>query len=250
MCLDPDFDPRSLKPTPVPLPYTRGSKASDQVAFVVENLLTPDECTRLLALTHQRGYERALVNIGGGRQAQIDDVRKSGRCILDSPGFAKVLWQRIGHMMPHMGRGKGWPIELNERFRFLRYVPGDYFRPHRDGSYPRPGNHPNYGDKSCLTVMIYLDEPTKGGQTNFINEHKLSTDESRVTSVVPRVGMGLVFEHQLYHEGAELLEGTKHAIRTDVMCRNVARPPTKEAVQAVEKASEEKVSESLRNLGW
>ena len=34
------------------------------------------------------------------------------------------------------------------------------------------------------------------------------------------------------------------------MCRNVARPPTKEAVQAVEKASEEKVSESLRNLGW
>merc|ERR1711898_35274 len=41
MCLDPDFDPRSLKPTPVPLPYARGSKASDQVAFVVENLLTP-----------------------------------------------------------------------------------------------------------------------------------------------------------------------------------------------------------------
>ncbi len=84
----------------------------------------------------------------------------------------------------------------------------------------REPGHPDAGDCSFFTLMIYLDAPRKGGATNFINEH----DPSRVTTVAPSPGCGLVFEHRLLHEGALVKEGTKHALRTDVMYRRCGHP--------------------------
>jgi hypothetical protein len=42
------------------------------------------------------------------------------------------------------------------RFRFLRYDPGEYFKPHMDGSYRRDN-----GDESKITVFIYLNEVSR-----------------------------------------------------------------------------------------
>lgn len=222
-CLDPDFS-TPLEATPVPLPFAKGSKAADRVAFVVENLLSPAECEALLKLSTDRGYEAALVNVGGGAQLRMDDVRRSGRCMIDSTGFAEIIYRRLAPLLPaslDAGRGKrGTAAGLNERFRFLRYTPGDYFAPHRDGSYPRPMGHPNFGDRSFLTCMLYLDAPAEGGETNFIND---SGDVTRVTAVAPSPGLCLVFEHELCHEGALVKQGTKHCVRTDVMYRLVTR---------------------------
>lgn len=215
-------EPDSLAATPVPLPFARG----ELLAGVVDRLLSVEEATQLIELTTRRGYEAALVNVGFGRQRKMDDVRRSGRCILDSPTFARELWRRLAPLLPayHDGDGDGrgvWvPVGLNERFRFLRYEPGDYFRPHQDGSYPRPLGHPDFGDRSLVTLMIYLDTPARGGETNFLNDH-----DGRATSVVPCAGLGLFFDHVLVHEGAAVREGIKHAVRTDVMYRRVARPP-------------------------
>jgi hypothetical protein len=35
--------------------------------------------------------------------------------------------------------------------------------------------------------------------------------------VVGQLGMALVFEHTLFHEGSEVLEGVKYVLRSDVM---------------------------------
>ena len=72
------FDPsrmvrRSLK---LPQPTDAG-----KLAFVIENVLTKEECSALIAATEGEGYEHALVNMGGGRQAYRPDVRNSFRCI-------------------------------------------------------------------------------------------------------------------------------------------------------------------------
>ena len=98
------------------------------------------------------------------------------------------------------------------RLRFLRYKPGEYFRPHRDGSYCRE----DHSEFSVATIMFYLNEDMVGGSTTFL-------EDPGVTDVDipyhPRTGSVVVFAHQLYHEGEELREGVKYACRTDLMVR-------------------------------
>ena len=209
--------------TQLATPFAKGSCDSFKTCFTVENLLSDVECARLIALTTRMGYGKALVNVGGGRQIKSDDFRKSGRVMIDSPAFAAALFERLCPLLPERhneGRGDWEPVCLNERMRFLRYEPGDYFKPHQDGSFARVGpESAPHGERSFLTLMIYLDTPDKGGETNFIN-HNIGM----VTSVHPRTGLGLIFDHLLEHEGATLLRGKKHAIRTDVMFRRPAVP--------------------------
>jgi hypothetical protein len=64
------------------------------------------------------------------------------------------------------------------RLRFLRYDPGQYFKPHCDGSYMRDN-----GECSYITVQLYLNEGFKGGNTTF-----LSGDEHQRKEVVPKTG--------------------------------------------------------------
>jgi len=194
----------------LPRACSRGRQATP-VAFTIENFLSADECRKLIDISEACSYEAALVNVGMGRQIMMDDVRKSGRCIIDSVEAAQLLWRRLQHLVPHNAEAKWHPVGLNERLRFLKYTPGDYFAPHSDGRYSRESG-PDKGDTSFYTLMIYLNEPAAGGETNFLS---YSHDEE--TPVRPRTGLALLFDHELHHEGALLKSGVKYAIRTDVM---------------------------------
>lgn len=68
---------------------------------------------------------------------------------------------------------------------------------------------------SLLTFMIYLNEGYEGGETQFDDAAKSPPGES--VSVAGKVGMALVFEHELLHEGAEVTAGVKYVLRSDVM---------------------------------
>ena len=76
----------------------------------------------------------------------------------------------------------------------------------------RPAGDPNAGDTSLMTLMLYLNTPEKGGDTNF-----LSYSGHHVSPVAPKAGMALLFDHDLLHEGATLVKGHKYCIRTDIM---------------------------------
>jgi hypothetical protein len=54
--------------------------------------------------------------------------------------------------------------------------------------------------------MVYLNEGYSGGDTRFEN-----------CSVRGQRGMALVFEHGLIHQGAEISDGIKYVLRSDVM---------------------------------
>lgn len=94
-------------------------------------------------------------------------------------------------------------------------VPGDYFAPHRDGSYIRSNEagSDRANEISYVTCQIYLNEGFDGGATRFMS----TTDESIGCDVIPKTGSVLLFQHDMYHEGSILLKGNKYAIRTDVM---------------------------------
>ncbi|HKX28734.1 MAG TPA: 2OG-Fe(II) oxygenase, partial [Blastocatellia bacterium] len=91
------------------------------------------------------------------------------------------------------------------------YQAGQYFAPHSDRAFVR-----NETERSWYTFMIYLNEGFKGGETVFLVEPE--------KSIRPQTGMGLLFQHPIIHAGAEVTEGVKYAIRTDLMYRQEHGP--------------------------
>jgi len=81
-----------------------------------------------------------------------------------------------------------------------------------DGSYRRDN-----GDRTYLTIQLYLNEGFKGGSTTFLKRAEKS-DKGDV-EVVPKTGSILIFQHDLYHEGSLLKEGVKYTVRTDILFR-------------------------------
>jgi hypothetical protein len=190
---------------------------------VLENILTKQECDRLIEISERKGYEAALVNVGGGRQRLMANVRNNDRCIIDNWEIMEACWQRIlsvcqdGELLygPSQQDRRLHAVGLNERMRILRYDPGTYFSPHYDGSYRRSyeAGPDRVGEVSCVTAQFYLNEGFKGGATRFLD----GWNESQFYDVIPKVGSVLLFQHDLNHEGSLLVEGRKYALRTDVM---------------------------------
>jgi 2OG-Fe(II) oxygenase superfamily len=212
---------------------------SSSFALLIHDLLSPSECASLLSAaesTTSNRWEGAMVNVGGGHQQLITDVRLCDRILWDEPHLVDKL---LGRIMPHlpenivtlkdaphvtgygpMKRKETWRISrLNERLRFLKYTPGMYFREHCDGSYVTPDGQ----EVSFLTIHLYLSvtEPTegelplKGGATRFFDRSM-----TKGYDVNPETGACLVFQHRgLIHSGEEVVTGTKYTVRTDVMYR-------------------------------
>ncbi|CAL1535961.1 unnamed protein product [Lymnaea stagnalis] len=176
-----------------------------KLAFVLHNVISREECQSIIDDTEKRGYDVALLNVGQDKQALVTEVRNSKRCIIDSVEYADELWSKIKEFVPEVFKGRKI-LGLNERLRFLRYEPGDYFRCHLDGSFVRDN-----GETSLITLMLYLNEDFEGGATTFIGR-----DDSKVP-LIPKTGSVLLFEHFIYHEGSEVIKGRKYAMRTDIM---------------------------------
>lgn len=171
--------------------------------FTIENFFSAQECERYIARGDDMGYVESEVNfVTGSRRAH--EIRNNDRVIFDDPVLADMLFDRARGMLPV--EVSGWVLHgFNERMRFYRYGPHQYFKWHRDGTYAKAPD-----EESMLTFMIYLNEGFEGGATEFKTE-----------VVTPRTGMALVFPHRVTHQGAELLGGAKYVLRTDVMYKNV-----------------------------
>lgn len=158
-------------------------------AVVLDDVLTPDECSTLVAAAEastSKGWERAMVNVGGGQQLLLTDARNCGRIIWDSHDVVARIWARIEHLpevqeilrLENVPRicGSGptkwnevWKFTRpNERMRFLKYTGGEYFRPHCDGSYETSDRT----ERSYFTLHLYLN-----------NADVISTEEAEETGV-------------------------------------------------------------------
>ncbi len=173
--------------------------------FVIRSFLTPEECAALIARSEALGYGDAPITTAAGFVMR-KDIRNNERVIVDDVALGMGLFEKAKPLLP--ATWFDWEIVgLNERFRFYRYDPGQYFARHTDGYFEREN-----GERSHLTFMVYLNEDFAGGETNF----------GRISGplkVVPQTGMALVFYHGLVHEGASVLHGRKYVLRSDVMYR-------------------------------
>lgn len=219
------FDHSTITVENIDLSKYLGHSGEGKYVKILRNVLSPAECQRLIQLSEQVGYDEALVNVGGGRQKLLSDIRNNERCIIDDAQLAEAMYERIrracdGDMnllnaafLRDEEDDSYYAVGMNERLRFLRYDPGTYFDYHMDGSYVRglEAGHERFNETSHVTVQIYLNEGFQGGATRF------GMNSTRGYDVIPETGMVLLFEHRLWHTGALLEQGRKYTIRSDIM---------------------------------
>lgn len=168
----------------------------------IDGVLTPEECRDLIGHTELQGYDEAPITTAMG-PVRNPGFRNNTRVMEDDFELAGWLWERLGELVP--AELEGWrAIGLNERLRYYRYEPGQFFRWHMDGAFKR-----SPFERSLVTLMVYLNEGFRGGTTDF----------DQLGSIQPEEGMALLFEHHVLHQGAQVREGVKYVLRTDVMYR-------------------------------
>ncbi|KAL7548773.1 hypothetical protein ACHAWF_017248 [Thalassiosira exigua] len=128
-----------------PLRYVRGS-------FLLENVLSPGECDRLIAAAETAGY-RPDEPLAG----QPGESTLANACVwMVDRKLERTIFDRVRRFLPsYDAKGEDGesfrPLGLNRRFRFYRYVPGRYYRPHIDGAWPPSGfdERGNYRYDAC-----------------------------------------------------------------------------------------------------
>lgn len=236
----------------------------------------------------QGPWRPAMVNAGAGLEVLDSSYRNSERLVWDCQEVVDRLWARclrgeVGEVLRERlevldgarderivgasRRAKLWGAppqrwemrKLNERMRFLKYGPGQFFRREllppslpRELSFPKlwltsglpahcDGNYSEEVDgkvlKTFFTIHLYLNDSVAeageeaelvGGATSFV-----SSDGSRKTDVDPKAGRVLIFQQQgLYHAGDDVVEGTKYTMRTEIMYELIR--PEKPKVEPVE----------------
>ena len=174
--------------------------------FTVTELLSGNECSELIKLSESLGYGDAPLSTSLG-PVMRKDIRNNYRVVVDDALRAASLWERAREFVPQRYRGCN-SVGFNERLRFYRYDPGQLFDWHRDGCFERPS-----GERSLLTVLVYLNDNFTGGETSF-DEPEIQTG---ILKIVPQPGLALFFDHPLLHKGEPVTSGRKYVLRTDVM---------------------------------
>lgn len=163
--------------------------------------LSPSECDRQIEQSEQKGFEYATFGGPDKKQTSMPGLRNNYRVLFENVELANEFWKRCKDHVPRIVE-EHETIGVCERFRYYRYDKGQFFGRHQDGPQRRPN-----GERSRLTLIVYLNEDYSGGETIF--------DQA---TIEPQQGMALIFLHGLMHEGAEVLDGRKYVLRTDIMC--------------------------------
>jgi predicted 2-oxoglutarate/Fe(II)-dependent dioxygenase YbiX len=190
-------------PAPVVIDRTLGANAVrasilSSSVFTIPQFLSIGECESLVQLAEQAGFSAAEVRMNTG-QKSMPNVRNNERTTVENPAWVALLWQRLSQVnLPGVDGEQA--VGLPKDLRFYKYGPGQRFKMHKDGPWHEQGL------SSQLTFLIYLNEGFVGGATDF-----------KEFQVVPTAGTALVFVHDTWHEGAEVTDGTKYVLRSDVL---------------------------------
>lgn len=198
--------------------------------FMLHNVLSPEECRKLINLTEEMGYTHWL---------NLDT------CLwVPHEELVSEVFDRMVDFLPSSVQSidLGKPCGLNARWRVYRYDRDDEFEQHYDGSYPGSIVGSNgyvtdgYGDRwSQLTLLLYLNADFEGGSTTFYPENDPKVPkttgvpgESKPVPVKPVCGAAMLFPQQGHefnrwkqysplHSGDIITQGKKYVIRSDVL---------------------------------
>jgi prolyl 4-hydroxylase len=180
-----------------------GTLAEPRVV-VFGGLLSDDECAALVAAARPRlARSQTVVTATGG--AEVNAVRTSEGMFFER-GESELV-QRIEQRIARLVR---WPLVNGEGLQVLHYLPGTEYKPHYDYFDPAAAGTPGIlrrGGQRVATLVMYLNEPEKGGATAFPDAH---------FEAAPKRGNAVFFSYprphpstRTLHSGTPVIAGEK-----------------------------------------
>ena len=171
---------------------------------VFGNLLSEEECNAMVALARPRlQRSRTVNNADGGEEVHADRTSDGMFFHRGENELAQRIEARIARLL-------NWPVENGEGLQVLHYGPGAEYKPHHDYFAPQePGTATivKRGGQRVGTLVMYLNDPAKGGGTVF-PEVPLQVHARRGNAVFFSYATPDVSTRTL-HGGAPVVEGEK-----------------------------------------
>ncbi len=131
---------------------------------VFGNLLSGDECDALIDLARPRLSRSLTVQTQtGGEELNADRTSHGMFLRRGENAVVAAVENRIARLL-------NWPLINGEGLQVLHYRPGAQYRPHYDYFDPaEPGtaHMVQRGGQRVATLVMYLNEPGRGGATTF-----------------------------------------------------------------------------------
>jgi prolyl 4-hydroxylase len=179
--------------------------ANPNVALV-DNLLSEQECDKLIQLAQGKLRRSEVVDPASGR-LEVSGVRRS-----EGAHFGYGENAIVARIEARVAALTGIPIPNGEPLQLLHYPVGGEYEPHHDyfdPAFDGTASMLEQGGQRVATIVMYLREPEQGGDTWF-PELELS--------VRPRRGSAVYFEYanargqldvRCLHAGMPVLRGHK-----------------------------------------
>lgn len=208
-------------PVPVPVPEpdlldSPGSVVVDghevKIVMTMRNprvvvfggLMTEAECDELVALARQRlARSETVVTTTGASEVNVARTSEGMFFGRGENDVCKRIEARIATLL-------NWPLDNGEGLQILRYQPGAEYKPHYDYFDPAEPGTPTIlrrGGQRVATLVMYLNEPARGGGTTFPDVG---------FEVAPVRGNAVFFSYdrphpstRTLHGGAPVIEGEK-----------------------------------------
>ena len=204
-------------PVPEPMPEDAGSilDAGDRKVQVVASMREPrvlvladlasaEECQALIEQARPRLARSLTVAVEDGSEKLHEDRTSNGMF------FTRGETELVRRLEQRMARLLGWPVQNGEGLQVLQYLPGAQYKPHHDYFEPGEPGTPTLvarGGQRVATLILYLNEPQRGGATVF--------PDGRL-DVLPKPGHAVFFSYdrphastRSLHGGAPVIEGEK-----------------------------------------
>lgn len=173
--------------------------------IVLDGILSQQECTDLIAKADNMDLQLTERGVNGNNDNSNAVYYRSE---INDPDLAQILLQRL---LPFIPREYNI-ISILPEFRLAKYKDGGSFPMHKDGI----KQDRNTGNRSILTLNIFLNDNFEGGETDFYLEDQ-TTLRMRAS---PKTGTGALFYSRQYHCGNEVKNGYKYLLRSYLMTRN------------------------------
>ncbi len=174
-----------------------------ELMFTVSRVLSPDKCAKLIAVSERAGYAPAEPTIVTSAK-RFPGVRRCSWLRRNQLRWAMTLWRKLWELTPEY-RGLR-PVTVDGGFTFLRFAQGEACGWHQDPQIVGEG-----GEKSWLTLRLFLNDDYDGGATNFLE-----------ATVKPETGAALLYPHDRPHEDKVVVRGTKYVLQTAVLYEDPA----------------------------
>lgn len=165
--------------------------------FLLKNFLSDEECEHLIELGEKK-LERSTV-VNSDESGAVSTARTSFGTFV-----TRRLTETLQRVEDRVAKYSGIPWEHQEQLQLLRYRDGQEYVAHHDGIISENGG------KRLATVLMFLREPTSGGETSFpqgtplpetkaaflANKDKLSEcgwNDGNGFSVIPKKGEAVLF---------------------------------------------------------